>query len=144
MVAPATADAVMIPFPSIGQIGSPLLVFGRLNLVASLFGTKNRIFRMKDGSELQAYLCAQAVLSPVARLVEEGAGWLAFHNYNAQTSEAFLRSLIVSSLSNMSTTDLLRSLNTEGGYNQRLRRHMDEAGMGQALKSGLSNLEGGT
>lgn len=144
MVAPATADAVMIPFPSIAQTGSPVLVLGRGDLVESLFGTRNTIFCMRDEAELQAYLCAQAVLSPVARLVEEGAAWLALHDCDARTGEAFLRRLVVSSFSNMSATDLLKALDTEGGYNQRLRRHMDRAGMGPALKSGLNDLEAET
>lgn len=140
MVAPASADAVMIPFPSIAQAGSPVLVLGRPDLVGRLFGARNTIFCMKDSAELQAYLCAQAVLSPVARLVEEGATWLGSHDCDVERGETFLRRLVVSSLSTMSTTDLLKALDTEGGYNQRLRRHMDQAGMGPALYSGLSDL----
>lgn len=141
LVAPAATDAVMIPFPSIAQDGSPILVLGRRDLVESIFGLRNKIFCMKDEAELHAFLCAQAVLSPVARLVEEAAAWLASHDCDAETGEAFLRRLVVSSLSNMSTADLLKALDTEGGYNQRLRQHMDQAGMGPALRTILSRLK---
>ena len=140
MVAPAIVEAVMIPFPSIGHEGSPILVLGKTDLVDHLFGARNTVLGLRNEGELQAYLCAQAVLSPVARLVEETAAWLRSRDCDVAEGEAFLRRLVVSSLSNMPSTDLLGSLNTEGGYNQRLRRHMDQAGMGQALKSGLDNL----
>ena len=54
-----------------------------------------------------------------------------------------LRTLIASSLADMESNALVQALNTPGGYNQRLRLHMEASGMGQALVAGLDALEGG-
>ena len=68
MVRPAEAVAVMMPFPGIAQGGSPIMMQGERALIDTLFGARNRIFALKDTAELQAYLAAQAILSPVAAL----------------------------------------------------------------------------
>jgi pyrroline-5-carboxylate reductase len=56
--------------------------------------------------------------------------------------EAFLRTLVASSLADQATGPLIDALNTPGGYNQRLRQHMEAAGMGRDLAEGLNKLEG--
>ena len=143
LVAPAQARAIMLPFPGIAQGGSPILMLGDEALVGAIFGAKNQIFALKDAAELNAYLCAQAVLSPVARMVSDAAGWLGSRVSDAEKGEAFLRVLVASSLEGTPADALITALNTEGGYNQRLRLHMENAGTGAALTAGLDKLERG-
>ena len=139
LIAPARAAAIMLPFPGIARGGSPILVLGDRAPVDALFGPRNQVFAMRDAAELDAFLCAQAVLSPAAALVGTAAEWLARRGYQG---EEFLRHLVGSSLLDSPTAPLLDALNTAGGYNQRLRHHMDQAGQPQALLGGLDALEG--
>lgn len=141
-VAPARAAAVMMPFPGIARGGSPVMVLGDTALLARIFEPDNRIFALRDGSELKAYLSAQAVLSPAARLVGDAADWLGQRVSDPAQGEAFLRMLVSSSLQASGCTELIDALNTPGGYNQRLRLHMEAAGIRESLAKGLSKLEG--
>ena len=54
--------------------------------------------------------------------------------------EAFLRALVSSNLAATGSDELIDALNTPGGYNQRLRLHMEAAGMRDSLKDGLNKL----
>ncbi|MFY0312694.1 NAD(P)-binding domain-containing protein [Leisingera sp. D0M16] len=140
LTAPARAAAVMMPFPGIAQGGSPIMALGDTGLVEQIFGPANKVFALKDEAELDAYLCAQAVLSPVARMVNDAAGWLGCRSEDKVQGEAFLRLLIASSLEKSGCAELIEALNTPGGYNQRLRLHMEKAGMGRDLAAGLDML----
>lgn len=142
IVSPATAAAIMMPFPGIAQGGSPIMMQGDAALIAEIFGTRNSIFDLQNAEEMNAYLSAQAVLSPVARMVEEAADWLGHRVSDPAMGEEFLRALVASSLENTACTPLIVALNTPGGYNQRLRIHMENDGMRQALVRGLDDLEG--
>ena len=77
------------------------------------------------GVVLQSARTNKAVLQVGARPVEE---------------ELFLRVLVGSSLMTNEITPLLQALNTPGGYNARLREHMDAAGVPEALIKGLNSL----
>ncbi|MDT8327817.1 MAG: NAD(P)-binding domain-containing protein [Roseovarius sp.] len=143
LVAPAHAAAIMLPFPGIAQGGSPIIAMGEADLITALFAPEHQVFALRDAAELDAYLCAQAVLSPATRLVEQSADWLAARVSDPAQGEAFLRMLVGSNLVTNPCGDLLEALNTPGGYNQRLRAHMDDAGMGQDLVEGLNRLERG-
>lgn len=141
MVRPARVVALMMPFPGISTGGTPLLVQGDTELVGQLFGARNSIFPLRDGAEMAAYLCAQAVLSPVARLINDTADWLGERVSNQEQGEAFLRELVASNLSETGSAALIEALNTPGGFNQRLRLHMEASGMPEALRDGLNLLE---
>ncbi|WP_300549083.1 NAD(P)-binding domain-containing protein [Roseovarius sp.] len=143
LVAPARGAAIMLPFPGIAQGGSPILAMGDTGLITELFAPENQVFALRDAAELDAYLCAQAVLSPAVRLVGQSADWLATRGADRDQGEAFLRALVGSSLLSGPCGPLLDALNTPGGYNQRLRQHMDAAGMGDGLAEGLNRLERG-
>ncbi len=134
LVAPAQAVALMLPYPGIAQGGSPILALGEVVLLEQLFTPANRIFEMQSDAQLAAYLSAQAVLSPVAQLIETTADWLE----DGAAGEEFLRILIATSLNAHDSASLIAALNTEGGYNQRLRQHMECAGMSDALRAGLA------
>jgi pyrroline-5-carboxylate reductase len=142
LVAPARAEAVMLPYPAIATGGAPILLLGAPDLVTDLFGPQNPVFVLRDGAELADWLCAQAVLSPVAQLVEAAGAWLAPRAADPGAAEGFLRVLVASSLAAGPAGALLVALNTEGGYNQRLRQHMEGAGMAEALREGLNRLAG--
>ena len=110
-------------------------------LVGQLFGARNSIFPLRDANEMAAYLCAQAVLSPVARMVSDAAEWLGERVSDKVQGETFLRALVASNLSEIESAALIEALNAPGGYNQRLRLHMEASGMGDTLARGLNDLE---
>ncbi|AXI46649.1 pyrroline-5-carboxylate reductase [Sulfitobacter sp. SK012] len=141
MVRPARVVAIMMPFPGISKGGTPIMMQGDAALVHEIFGNRNSIFPLKDAHEIAAYLCAQAVLSPVAKMVNDAAEWLGERVSDKAKGEAFLRALVASNLSDTASADLIEALNTPGGYNQRLRIHMEASGMGDALVRGLNELE---
>ncbi|WP_299351140.1 NAD(P)-binding domain-containing protein [uncultured Shimia sp.] len=144
LVAPATAEAVMMPFPGIAHGGSPILAQGNTDLIEMIFGGKNSVFPVRDDKEMSAYLSAQAVLSPVARMVETASTWLGDRATAPEQGEAFMRALVSSSLEQSNCSDLIEALNTPGGYNQRLRVHMEDSGQRAALTKGLDDLERGS
>lgn len=144
MVAPADASAVMLPFPTIANGGSAILALGATELVQAIFGERNRVFALKDAKELDAYLCAQAILSPIARMVSDTAHWLGNRIEDGEAGEEFLRVLVASSLGQSRADDLIAALNTEGGYNQRLRLHLEQSGQSLDTLRGLDGLEQGT
>ena len=143
LVSPAAAEAIMLPFPAIAQGGSPILAMGRGALLAELFEPRDNLFLLDGQAELDAYLAAQAVLSPVALLLAEASEWLGDHVADAARGETFLRQLVTSSLAQTPGADLVQSLNTPGGFNQRLRLHMEQAGLKNSLVEGLTRLRSG-
>jgi len=114
---------------------------GDAELVREIFGGRNTVFALKNADELAVYLCAQSILSPVVRMVSDTAEWLGERVAEKEQGEAFLRALVASNLSDSECGPLIEALNTPGGYNQRLRLHMEASGMGEALKAGLNELE---
>lgn len=140
MVSPALVDSIIIPYPSIAYGGSPLILLGDGTIATSLVGDRNSIYRVESLSELQAYLCAQSVLSPVTRLVGDASVWLGSKVEDRQQAERFLRELVSSSLSASDCENLIEALNTPGGYNQRLRLHMEGRGIRSDLIDGLDDL----
>lgn len=144
MVTPAKAAAIMIPFPGIASGGSPVLAQGDTDLVRALVAPANTVYTIRSDPEMAAYMSAQAVLSPVARLVEDAADWMATRVSDPDLGEAFLRHLVSSSLHDTPAAALVEALNTPGGYNQRLRQALEDSGMRTALRDGLDKLETGT
>ncbi|MCR9108617.1 NAD(P)-binding domain-containing protein [Marivita sp. XM-24bin2] len=140
LIQPARATAIMMPFPGIAAGGTPIMMYGDTGIVADIFGNRNSIFPVRDPDEMAAYLCAQAVLSPVALMVSDAADWLGDRVSDKSQGEAFLRMLVASNLSTTACGPLIEALNTPGGYNQRLRLHMQTQGFTTALKSGLTGM----
>ncbi|WP_299616432.1 NAD(P)-binding domain-containing protein [uncultured Tateyamaria sp.] len=140
MVRPAHAVALVIPFPGIAVGRSPVLMQGEDALVRDIFGRSNTVYPVNNAAEMAAYLSAQAVLSPVARLVGDAADWMQGKVQDTKQGEGFLRHLVSSSLENADCAALIDALNTEGGFNQRLRQHMEKAGIRTDLKTGLDGL----
>ncbi|WP_434051204.1 MAG: NAD(P)-binding domain-containing protein [Roseibium sp.] len=141
LVQPAYAVALVMPFPGIALGGSPVMMQGDAELVQELFGSRNSIFVLENPDEMAAYLCAQAVLSPVVRMVSDAADWLGDRVSDKEQGETFLRELVASNLANSACKPLIEALNTPGGYNQRLRLHMEASGVGETLKAGLNALK---
>lgn len=139
LCAPATVEGLVLPFPAIAKTRAPLLAWPRSELAEELFASHD-LFTMQSAAEFNALLSAQAVLSPTAQLVATAADWAAGQGASADTAEDFLRKLVAANLSATSLAALMEALNTPGGYNARLREHMDEAGAPAALRAGLSRL----
>ncbi len=151
LVAPAKIEALMIPFPCIALGGSPVLCQPWSAALEALFGDDNRIFSIESDEALHAYMSAQAVLSPVVKLLSETQVWLAARleaagQGDALGSEAFLRQLIGGSLLAAPLRrpgvlkGLLADLSTPGGFNAELRDKLGEAGSYEALQAGLDGL----
>jgi pyrroline-5-carboxylate reductase len=138
-VAPAKVEALMLPFPAIARGGSAVLCQPESDLLDQIFGAKNTLFAVENDAQMQAYLSAQAVLSPSLKLLDEAANWLGTR-VDRDQGEAFLRALVGSALS-APLSDTIAALSTPGGYNAQLRDHMMAAGMGDALAEGLNQLE---
>ena len=141
MVSPASAQALMLPFPNIASGGSVIPMIGAAETVEVIFGKANSLTVLNNQAEMDAILCAQAVLSPAAKLVKDAALWLEDNGVEMARGEPFLRQLVASNLAETATPELLEALNTEGGYNQRLRQYMDAEGMPQKLFAGLDKLK---
>lgn len=141
LVNPASAVAIMMPFPKIAEGGSAVMMQGDAALVRGIFGARNSIFELSSDEEMAAYLCAQAVLSPVVSMVETAANWLEKRVSDPSQGEEFLRTLVSSSLSGSQCAPLLEALNTPGGFNQRLRQHVEKSGLRDVLAEGLNKLE---
>lgn len=140
MVAPASAVALMLPYPNIVEPGSVIPMLGDKALISKLFAPQHQIVLLNDEQEMAAILCAQAVLSSVALLLKTAADWLENAGVDRARGEPFLRGLVASNLKETETRTLLSALNTEGGFNQRLREHMERSGMEGALLKGLDHL----
>ncbi|MCW2308514.1 NAD(P)-binding domain-containing protein [Rhodobium gokarnense] len=147
LVAPASADALMIPFTFIAHGGSPILAFPESALLDALFGHSNTVIAMPDAAAFNHYLAAQALLSPVLKEIQVASDWLGARTGDPAAAETFLRLLIGGGL----TADpldmpgviarMIGELSTPSGYNARLREHMGEAGVYDALIAGLDRLE---
>ena len=140
-IGPAEAGTTMIPFPQIATGGSPLLVLGDDAPVHHYFGRSDTVFTLDSKKELDAFLCAQAVLSPAAVLVSRTAAWVGEKAGQSEKAEMFLRTLVASSLAGMPSDDLIAALDTPGGYNQRLRRFFEDNGLHDLIERGLAGLE---
>lgn len=139
LCAPATVEALVLPFPAIAQTRAPLTVFPQSALVEEIFSAHD-VFTMESEAEFAAFLRAQAALSPVAALLADAAQWAGENGADAAKAEAFLRALVASNLTALDLPDLLQALSLPGGYNARLRQHMEDNGLDEALRAGLSAL----
>ena len=140
MITPAQAMAIMLPFPAIAQGGSPILTLGDAALVREIFCPTHTIFALQTAADLNAYLCAQAVLSPAISMVASAADWMEQQGVDRATGEQFLRALVASNLEASDCRATLAALATHGGYNLRLLNLMQVAGLEGALSKGLNAL----
>ncbi|MDA5558566.1 NAD(P)-binding domain-containing protein [Shimia sp. MMG029] len=146
LVAPATFEAIVIPFPSIAQGGSPLLTYPKSPTTETLYGRANTIIPMKSEADFNEFLAAQALLSVVAKLMAVSVDWLSEKTEDPVAAEQFLRLLIGGSIMAEPITtpnvmsNLVSSLNTPGGLNQQLREFMADTGTYDELIDGLNVL----
>ncbi len=146
LVAPATFETLMIPFPSIASGGSPVLVFPASPTIEALYGGSNTVITMKSESDFNEFLAAQALLSVVAKSLAVGIDWLGHKTGSAHEAEKFLRLLIGGSImaapmeTENAMADLVESLNTPGGLNQQLREYMADRNTYDDLVQGIEVL----
>ncbi|TBX20461.1 NAD(P)-binding domain-containing protein [Nioella sediminis] len=140
LLAPATPVALMLPFPGISKGGSPIISLGKTDLIDTLFTPANSVYSVENDAEMMAYLAAQAVLSPAVKMVADAAQWIAPKVSDPALAEDFLRVLVGSNLMSNDLAPLLQALSSPGGYNARLREHMDAEQMPAALRRGLEKL----
>lgn len=147
MVAPAKPEAILIPFPAIAAGGSPVLVCPPSDMLVAVFGRNNHVIGVADEASLATYMAAQALLSPVAKLLDEAAAWMATRTDDHAGAERFLRILIGGGIAAAPydqagvVAAMLADLNTEGGFNAELRQHFETGGVFGHLRDGLDQLE---
>ncbi|WP_375261532.1 NAD(P)-binding domain-containing protein [Palleronia sp.] len=142
IVAPAVAAVVMIPFPAISNGGSPILTFGDTALIEDLAGHRNTVVPVATEAELGAYMAAQSVASGAALVVAEAKRWLAPQVGDPEAADAFLRRLVTSAFDAQGAEEVLSSLDTPGGYNQRMRNALQGAGTADVLHATFDRLSG--
>lgn len=146
LIAPAVFEAIMIPFPSIADGGSPVLVCPNSNVIADLFGIANTVISLSNEGALNDFLAAQAVLSPSLKMVATAVDWLGDKTGDPHGAEQFLRVLIGGSIMAKPMSDqsvlpqMIEALNTPGGLNREFREFMETRGMFEATKQGLDQL----
>ena len=138
LVAPAENPTMLIPFPVIATGGSPVFSCPPSPTVQALVGARNLVIPFDDPAQMAPFMAAQATLSPALKLVATAGDWLAEHTGDPTQAEAFLVALIANSMKGAPLAETLAALDTPGGYNQRLRDHM-EPGY-QRLRDGLDKL----
>lgn len=147
MVAPATAEAIVLPFPFIAQGGSPVLVHPSSKVASEILGRGDSVFAVESADDFATLLAAQAVLSPALKLVADAIGWAGERMGNTAVVEGFLRMLVGGTLMSQPAEEtgalagMLEALNTPGGLNATLRAHMDRSGTPESLRTGLDGLE---
>lgn len=148
LVKPATLDAIAIPFPAIAQGGSPLLCCPATPLMHNLFSARNHVIPVGSVADLEAYLAAQAILSPAVKQLAVTRDWLESRTGDAAEAERFLRLLVGGSLMAApldhvgALDDLVRALSTPGGFNAELRDFLLDRGMEADINAGLEQLFG--
>ena len=91
LVAPAQLVTQMIPFPSIALGGSPILIYPDAPVVEAVFGTRNTVLALRSEADFKDYLAAQAVLSPVLKMLSTTSLWLGEKTGDSHAAEQFLR-----------------------------------------------------
>ncbi|WP_164659666.1 NAD(P)-binding domain-containing protein [Tropicibacter sp. Alg240-R139] len=146
LVAPARVDGIAIPFPAIAQGGSPVLCCPSSPLMQELFGSRNHVIPVNTATDLEAFLSAQAILSPAVTQLVLARDWLTSKTGDVAVAERFLRLLVGGGLLSAplnhesALDDLLDALGTPGGFNAELRDYLLERGMKQQIDEGLDKL----
>jgi pyrroline-5-carboxylate reductase len=115
-------------------------------VVETVFGVNNTVISLPSEEALADYLAAQAVLSPILKVLGTSVDWLARKTGDYQSSEKFLRLLVGGSLmaKPMSAEnvlpELIEALNTPGGLNRQFREFMADEGVYDATERGLRAL----
>lgn len=140
LIAPATEPAIFIPLPFVARGGCPLPVTPESPALRALLGARNTIIPCRDESALNAHFAACALASVTFAQMQETARWLARHTGDGAAAEAYVRALLGGYIPAIgSLGEALDDLDTEGGFNQTLRRRMDAAA--QDLRAGLEAFE---
>ncbi|WP_027259150.1 NAD(P)-binding domain-containing protein [Leisingera aquimarina] len=146
LIAPAEFEAIMIPFPSIAEGNSPVLTYPQSDTIDAIFGASNTVVSVASEAALNDFLAAQAVLSPIVKLLATAVDWLATRTGDYHGSEQFLRLLVGGSLmakpmdARKVLPELIEALNTPGGLNRQFREQMECDGAFAAAKRGLDDL----
>lgn len=140
LIAPAKDPAIFIPLPFVAQGGCPLPVTPDSAAVRALFGDRNTVIPCRDETALNAHFAACALASVTFAQMQETADWLAGHTGDPSGAEAYVTALLGGYVPCIaSLADALAELDTDGGFNQTLRRDMDPAR--SALRQALERFE---
>ena len=140
---PATDIALTIPLPFIARGGAPLPVYPESAALLALFGARNPVIPVASEQAMIAHFGVTAFCAPIIEQVRVTADWLSEFTGDDAGAARYAAALFGGYLSDLAQggatalDDALVSLDTEGGFNQTLRRHMAESGAPVALRAGL-------
>ena len=136
---------ITIPLPQIETGGCPLPCYPSARLVGRLFGPDNPAFAVKDARALNAHFAASALMSTTLDQVATGAAWLANFTGDRQAAELYIGKMLGGALNSLGTqvtiTQMLEELSTEGGLNATLKAHLRDHRTPEALATGLDVLK---
>ncbi len=146
LCAPAREIALTIPLSPIATGMSMLPVYPASAAFDALFGSSDTVIPVQSESALNAHFGGCAVSAPLIALMQTAAVWLADQTGDAEAAQTYITGLIAGFLRQMTEggadfDSLLRTLATEGGLNDSLKKHMQDAGAPAALIEGLDALK---
>ena len=143
---PLNKIEITIPLPFIDTGNCPLPCFPTSSIVSDLFGKKNNVFIVNSETGLNAHFAVSAMASVILHQAQIASKWLSHFINDKNNSETYVLKMLgeylisVSENNKIDLHDALDALNTSGGLNQTLRKHMEKSGLSNDLIIGLDNL----
>lgn len=143
---PSNKIYITIPLPFIAKGGCPLPVFPSCSALDHLYGGNNSIIVVSCAKDIPAYFAISATLSPIFKLFEVAADWLADKTGDNLSAEIYVTQLFKGYLDFMPNDErerfqnALKSLSTEGGLNSTLRAFMSKNDTFKTFEDGLDSL----
>ena len=143
---PLNKIEITIPLPFIDTGNCPLPCFPTSSIVSDLFGKKNNVFIVNSETGLNAHFAVSAMASVILHQAQISSKWLSHFTNDKNNSKTYVLKMLgeylisVSENNKIDLHDALDALNTSGGLNQTLRKHMEKSGLSNDLIIGLDNL----
>jgi pyrroline-5-carboxylate reductase len=147
LCAPAENISITIPLPFITTGRCPLPVYPDTGAVQEVFGDKNIVLPVANEMALNAHFAASALASAMFVQMKTGSEWLGSVTGDKAAAEAYVIAMLGGFIGALPTDgkgrldQALQALSTEGGLNATLRVHITDAGVLDALHSGLDNFK---
>jgi len=128
-VAPVHIVCITLPLPAIATGGTHLPCYPSSDAVEQLFGASNTVGTVPSEAALGAHFAATALCSVTLAQMATTRDWLAGFGMDAEAAEGFVASMLSGAMRDADggIDAALARLNTDGGLNQTLRKHMEPA-----------------
>jgi pyrroline-5-carboxylate reductase len=145
LCSPVQHIEITIPLPFVATGGCPLPCFPTDKIVKQIFGAQNPVFAVATDAGLNAHFAVTAMASVAFAQAETASDWLGALTGDTEASEIYVLAMLGGFFAGLPQdgqkriTQALNALNTEGGLNQTLRKHMKDLGVQEDLKDGLNS-----